>query len=190
MEEHKEETPLENEVENVILPDTESKNKITEYILKHKAVFSLIALILILFTWATIRMNIMENRFEKEKESINFAHLQQIDSMNITHIETLSKILAWTVRDEHLLRNTKKINQLFLNYSYLVNTKNISLINSENNKVLISTDKSFEGTVFPNIPIQIPNQVTLSEESFIRILSPLFDLNNKLTGILVIDYQK
>ena len=188
MEENKEETPLENEITDA--PDTENKNKITDYILKHKTVFSLIAVILILFIWATFRMNVMDSRFEKEKENINLSYLQQIDSLNITHIETLSKVFSWTIKNEYLAKNTGKINQLFLNYSHLVNTKNISLIDDESNKVLISTDKSYEGIVFPSIPIQISKQVTLREESFIRTISPLFGTNNKQIGILVVDYQK
>ena len=168
----------------------EKNNTVMKFISKHKGVFFLITLIVVLFVWATIRMNMMERRFEKQKTEIQTIHNQEIIAMNISQIESLSRVFALAVRNEQLRKNNEAVNQLFLNYSQLASTQEIILIDGESKKILISTDKTHEGIIFPNVPLHLPNQVTLFEDSFIRTISPLFGTNNKLVGILIIDYHK
>lgn len=171
-------------------PEIEEDNKKSSFWAKNKISIFLVFIILAVFIGATIQMNIMDKRFEKEKKEIVQKYTQEIDSINITTIEKSSQIFSWAVRNEFMKKDMNAINQLFLEYSRINNILKINLIETETLKILASTDKQDEGAIFPNFPLTIKKPILLTEDSFIRTINPITGANNKLISVLAIDYKK
>jgi hypothetical protein len=70
------------------------------------------------------------------------------------------------------------------------NANLVQLVNLEDNTIIISSDKKFEGTSFM-MPknVNLDKQVTTSDETKITVLTPVMGFNDKI-GLLVVEISK
>ena len=181
--------------------ETSSENKPTDsvpekkisrlmaFILRHKMVFSLIIIILVLASWAFIKMALMEKNFEKQKAEIITIYENKIDSLTLKQLELTSKVFSWAVRSELTRENKEQVNQFFLSFIQENNVKKVMLIDASTATISLSTDKKDEGKAINDMSLLPDKTFSFEKDSTFEIISPVMGLNNKL-GSLVIDYSK
>ncbi|OFX28063.1 MAG: hypothetical protein A2033_05910 [Bacteroidetes bacterium GWA2_31_9] len=166
------------------------KNKFWGYILSHKLTISLIIIILVVFSWAKIKMYAMDEHFIKEKSELTTIYKSIIDSINITGMETTTKVFSWAIRSEMTRENIEQVNQFFLEFIKEPNIKKIQLINPHDSMIMISTDKKDEFTITSDSKILKTNSQNVYEYEFnYLIYTPIMGLNKKI-GILAIEVTK
>lgn len=163
------------------------QNKILKFILAHKLVFFLLLVLLIVFLWASIKMNNMERRFESEKNHL----ISVYDSIAVSNMELTAKVFAWAIRSEMVRENMEQVNQFFLNLIKEPSITKVQLIDIPSAKILISTDKNDEGAAVKDSSIlEAESTYHLNNEGAgVTIVSPVMGLNSKI-GILVIEKKK
>lgn len=171
-------------------PKRIKKNKFWGYIFKHKLTISLIIITLVVFSWAKIKMYLMDKNFIKEKNEITDIYNSTIDSINVKSLETTSKVFSWAIRSEMTRENIDQVNQFFLEFIKEPNIEKIQLINPQDSMIRISTDKKDEFTITSDSKILKTNsQTTYEFQSNYLICTPIMGLNKKI-GILVIEVTK
>ena len=85
--------------------------------------------------------------------------------------------------------NLKRINQLLTIFIRESGADLVQLIDPQNNKVLLSSDKKFEGQLYPkNLNYVITTSIVIKEDGLTRIITPVMGFNNKI-GILVAEIE-
>ncbi|MDD3323278.1 MAG: hypothetical protein PHS59_17730 [Paludibacter sp.] len=177
----------ENDTPEIVQEKKESK--FAAFILRHKMVFTLLVIIIILASWAFIKMAVMENRFEKQKALIITTYENKIDSLTLKHLELTSKVFSWAVRSELTRENKEQVNQFFLSFIQENNVKKVMFIDASTATISLSTDKKDEGKTINDLSLLPDQTISIDKDSTFEIISPVMGLNNKL-GSLVIDYSK
>lgn len=155
------------------------KNSSTwKYIWKHKLVFFLLLLLIVLAGWAGIKILTLKRGFNQEKTVITnkFA-------------EETARVFSWAVRGEMLRENMDQVNQYFMNLVKEPGFRKIQLVDINNSTVIISTDKKDEGSAVSDTAIlnatvarQLPNG------DLLRTITPVMGLNSRM-AVLVIDRE-
>jgi len=162
--------------------------KFGAFILRHKMVFALLLALLVVFLWAFIKMNVMENQFEKQKLEIQTTYENRIDSLTAHQLVLTSKVFSWAIRSELTRENKEQVNQFFLSFIQEPGVTNVKFVDINTSKVLLSTDKKDEGSVFTNPAMLTDNPIYQTKDSVLQIICPVMGLNNKI-GALVIEYK-
>lgn len=174
--------------------DTSKKNtffkKFWGVIKKHPVSSVLLVFLIVVFAWFSIKGITDKKQFEKEKTALITQHTFQLDSLKLQSIKFSSNVFSWSVRSEMLRKNEENLNQLFTIFAKESNASLVQLVNLEDNTILISSDKKFEGTNFV-MPenINLDQQVTTEEKSKITVLTPVMGFNSKI-GLLVVEISK
>lgn len=169
---------------------TEKKpSKFGDFILRHKLVFVLLLALLVVFLWAFIKMNVMENKFKKQSQEIQTTYENRIDSLTTHQLVLTSKVFSWAIRSELTRENKEQVNQFFLSFIQEPGVTNVKLVDTNTSKVLLSTNKKDEGSTFTNPALHTDNPIYQTKDSILQIICPVMGLNNKI-GALVIEYKK
>lgn len=170
--------------------EEKKESKVLTFVKKHKFVFSLIVLIIIILLWALIKIQIVEKRAVKEKEQLVNLYEQRMDSLNLSNMEVTSKVFSWAIRSEMTRQNMEQVNQFFSAFVKEPNIRKVQLIDPVTAKVLLSSDKKDEGTIIedPNI-LQAEKPVRIIGETGDVIINPVMGLDTRI-GVLVIEIDK
>lgn len=164
-------------------------NKFLALLSNNKLAVFLFIVLVIVFLWSIIRVNVLERNFEKEKSSIQTIYDTKIDSLTFSHLSITSEVFAWAIRSELIRQNIDQVNQFFLTYIQQDNVQKIRLVDIKNSKIILSTDKKEEGTVYGGSDLSKDDTIINTRDSLVSVITPVMGLNSKL-GMLVIDYVK
>lgn len=155
---------------------TEKKTSTLRFIWNHKLVFFLLLIMIVGAGWSGIKYLTLKRNFNKER--------QQIAS---TFIDENTRVFSWAVRSELLRDNRDQINQFFMSLVKEPGYKKIQLVDVNNSKIIVSTDKKDEGKVVSDTAILNTNIIKqLPEGDLIRCIAPVMGLNSRV-AVLVID---
>ena len=175
--------------ENKSVNESNEKSKFGSFILRHKMVFTLLLVIVVISLWAFIKISIMENKYNKETLKLKSDYENRIDSLTTKQIMLTSKVFSWAIRSELTRENKEQVNQFFLNYIKEPGVSNVKFVNAPDSKVTLSTDKKDEGTVYTNqIVLMATETINFKNDSMLTVVTPVMGLNNKL-GVLVTEYN-
>lgn len=153
------------------------------------ALFILIPLIIYLIKQSEI--NKLKKAQQAEIELINHQADSLIEKNNLTFLETLTKVFSWAVRSEILRNNLEQVNTYMIDLVKTTGYNDITLIKPDG-IVALSTNKKYEGTVYPG-PLaselrQIEKAASMTDDKG-NILSvcPVMGLDSRL-GTIVITY--
>lgn len=164
-------------------------SKFGAFILRHKMVFTLLIILLGVLLWAFIKMDSMENQFDKQKMEMQTTYENRIDSLTAYQLVLTSKVFSWAIRSELTRENNEQVNQFFLNFIQEPGVTNVKLVDANTSRVLLSTDKNDEGSMFTNPAMLTDKPIYQLKDSVLQVISPVMGLNNKI-GVLVIEYKK
>lgn len=164
-------------------------SKLGAFILRHKLVFTLLFALVVVFSWAFIKMSIMENRFKKQSLEMQTTYENRIDSLTARQLVLTSKVFSWAIRSELTRENKEQVNQFFLSFIQEPGITNVKLVDANTSKVLLSTDKKDEGSLFTNPAMLTDKPIYQTKDSILQVICPVMGLNNKI-GALVIEYKK
>lgn len=143
-------------------------------------------LLIACFIWIYIKDSIKNKRFQKEKSDLTLKHETELHNLQVKNLEFATAVFSWSVRSELLRDNTENLNQLLTNFAQKSNADLVQLINPENNVIIISSDKKYEGTQYnQGINSEIREPVILKEDKEVTIITPVMGFNKKI-GILFV----
>ena len=159
------------------------------YIFKHKIVFTLLLIIVIISFWAFIKISSVENNYKKEILNMKSDYENKMDSLTAKQIMLTSKVFSWAIRSELTRENKEQVNQFFLSFIKEPGVNKVEFVNASDSEVSISTNKKDEGTIFTDqIALKTTKAINYKNDSVLTIVSPVMGLNSEL-GVLVIEYN-
>lgn len=166
-----------------------SKKKFMAF-LKNNIVSVVLAIaLIIIFIWFSIKIKTNDNNFKDEKTQLISKYKTERDSLQIKHLEFASTVFSWSVRSELLRNNVENLNQLLTIFIRESGADLVQLVDPQNNKVLLSSDKKFEGQLYPkNLNYVITTSIVIKEDGLTRIITPVMGFNNKI-GVLVAELE-
>jgi hypothetical protein len=173
---------------------TESKTSFMDsliaFIKNNKAASVLATLLIIVLIGFVVKMRINESNFNNEKMQLITTYESTIDSLQIAQLEFATRVFSWSVRSELLRNNTENLSQLLTVFVKESSADLVQLITPEDKIVLLSSDKKFEGSSYAgNLDVDIKESMVLSEESHVKIITPVMGFNSMI-GVLVVEWKK
>lgn len=164
--------------------------KVWEIIKKNPVSVVLLLTLIVLIIWGAFKINNDKKQFENDKTGLITKYELKIDSLELKSIKFSSKVFSWSVRSELLRKNVENLNQLFTVYVKESNANLVQLVNLEDNALIISTDKQYEGNKFV-MPanIDLTQQNTVASDSKIIIYTPVMGFTNTI-GLLIVEVSK
>ena len=167
--------------------NNEFKTKTLAFLKKNIVSVILLLEIIIVYIWFSVEMDNTTNRYENEKIQLITKFETERDSLQIKHLEFASTIFSWSVRSELLRNNMENLNELLTVFVKESGANWVQLINPENNVVLLSSDKKFEGNQYNQIlDFEISKTIVLKEAGFVHIMIPVTGINSNI-AILAIE---
>jgi len=185
------------QLDKKVVEKNDSPNWFLSFIKKNIVSVLLALAFIIVIIWFSAKNNMNNRQFEKEKTSLitqskneksalisNYE--SEKDSLRILNLEASPKIFSWSVRSELLRNNTENLNQLVNAFVKESGADLVQLIDPETNKIILSSDKKFEGSEYAQkIDFGLKEPHTLKEDAGIKIITPIMGLNTAL-GILIV----
>ena len=165
-------------------------NKMKKLIFNHKAVSTLILIIIIILGYFFIKINNLKNEIAEIGEKKDRIYSVQLDSVKLEYLKQIGEVFSWSVRSELIRNNLEQINQFFLTFVDQQDVQKINLINAESNKIILSTDKKNEGQqITEKQIINATDLKLLVDPNQIQVVVPIMGLNKQI-GTLVIEYTR
>ena len=137
-----------------------------------------------------IRINILENEYTTKTDTLKKEYTLEIDSIRIVNLKQTIKVFSWAIRSEMNRNNLEQVNQFFLTFIREKNVRMINLINPENAKIILSTNKKNDGQEVTDKQILDVSELKVLEDSVkIQVIVPIMGLNKKM-GVLVVEVIK
>lgn len=170
--------------------DTKKPSRILGYILKHKMIFTLILIIMIILGYHMIIVNSLESEFAAKSVSLKKEYTLKIDSIKIANLQQTIKVFSWAVRSELNRENFEEVNQFFLNFVKEKGIRMINLVNPENGTIILSTDKKNEGeTMTDKQLLDVTDLKVFADSTQLKVAVPIMGLNTK-NGVLIVEVIK
>lgn len=178
-----------------------TNNKFLDFLKKNIVAVLLALILIIVLIWYSVKISSIEEQYEEEKtelvtksenerSALITKYESEKDSLQISNLESSSKIFSWAVRSELMRNNTENLNQLINAFVKESNADLVQLIDPETNIISLSSDKKFEGMEYDQkLDYALTEQQTLMEETGIKIITPVMGLNSAL-GILIVQIDK
>ncbi len=180
-----------------VVNNNDSPSMLLTFVKKHIVSVLLALALIVILIWFSAKNSSNNRQFEKEKTSLitqsknersaliaNYE--SEKDSLRIVNLEASTKIFSWSVRSELLRNNTENLNQLVNAFVKESGADLVQLIDPETNKIILSSDKKFEGTEYAQkTDFGLKEPHTLKEKGTIKIITPVMGLNTAL-GILIV----
>jgi len=166
------------------------QHRFNQLIIKNPVVVILLLALIVMFCWFSIKIRSERNTFKKDKSELITRYEHQTDSIRIKNIEFATKVFSWSVRSEMLRGNTENLNQLFTVFIQESGADLAQLINTENNTIVLSSDKRYEGTKFEkpsNINLNLPTTTTVPAR--VTVYTPVMGFNKEI-GILKVEFAR
>jgi Ca2+/Na+ antiporter len=175
----------------------DSSSVILTFIKKNIVSVLLVLALIIVIIWFSAKNNQDNKQFEKvktelitqsknERSALIATYESEKDSLQLLNLEAAAKIFSWSVRSELLRNNTENLNQLVNAFVKESGADLVQLIDPETNKIILSSDKKFEGSEYSQkIDFGLKEPHTLKENDGIKIITPIMGLNTAL-GILIV----
>ena len=181
--------------ENVKMPtgsksgnESNAKNTSVSLISRHKMVFSLLLVIVIIALFSFFKIWSLENNYKKDTLKMQSDYENKIDSLTMKQLMLTSNVFSWAIRGELTRENKEQVNQYFLNFIKEPGVMKVEFVDALNSKVTMSTNKKDEGTVFTDqVALMTTKTISFKNDSILNIITPVMGLNTKL-GVLVIEY--
>jgi len=176
--------PIQNE------PKSKFKAKLVAFLKNNKAATVLSVLLLVVLIWFSIKIRINEKNFNNEKTQLITQYENQIDSLQIKHLEFATEVFSWSVRSELLRNNTENLNQLLSVFVRRSGADLVQLVNPKDNIVLLSSDKKFEGTFLETTAFSnLTSTKVYTKKNSVKIVSPVMGFND-IIGVLIVVLNK
>lgn len=145
------------------------------------------------YIWKSFEIRGLEKKMDEQKVTLTKKSQNILDSKSKELLESIVLTLSWAVQKEMVIENFELINKYLIELVKKPGMKLIFLSTPEG-KIVVSTDKSFEGKdAILIIPQELMNidSIRVDEDinENIRVVSPIFNLNQKI-GVLVLLYSK
>lgn len=175
-----------NNPENQVTTTTSVKkkpNKVVKYILNHKMLFSLLFALIVVFIWGQCKIS----QLEKEKSALELTHQVKMDSLQKVDYMLVSKVFSWAVRSDMLRNNFEQANLYIDNIVKEPNITKAYAINSDNNTIILSSNKEDIGLPVSDVTLLQPTETTIQQlNNSTRFVTPIIGLNRQI-GISVIE---
>ncbi|MFY8187314.1 MAG: hypothetical protein ACOVLC_05085 [Flavobacterium sp.] len=152
----------------------------------------LLLLLIVGYAWFSVEKTAQKKQFIQEKSALILEQANTIDSLKMNHLKFATEVFSWSVRSELMRENTENLSQLLTVFVKDSGADLVQLIDPKNQKILLSSDKKFEGNQSSeNNLAEINNTVMIRNQNSFKILSPIMGFNDKI-GVLkvVINAQK
>lgn len=169
--------------------ETKKQNMFLSFILKHKFVFALLFVIIVMIIYHLILINSMVNKYDEKIKTLEREHVLQIDSIRIANLQQTIKVFSWAVRSEMNRNNLEEINNFFLTLIKEKGIRIINLVDPESARIILSTDKKNQGEQISDSQIlNISSLKLLQREDKLFIVTPIMGLDRK-SGILIVEIE-
>lgn len=145
------------------------------------------------YIWKSFEIRSLAKKIDEQKVTLTKKSQNILDSKSKEFLSLITLTLSWAVQKEMLAENYGLINDYLIE---LVKKPGMKLIflSKPDGKIVISTDKSLEGKDASQlIPPDLINtdSVHVDEDinENIRVIAPIFNLNQKI-GFIVLIYSK
>ena len=185
----KENLSTDNKSENQENKKVIKKSKFGAFILRHKLVFSLLIVIVVISLWSFIKISLIENQFKKDTLKLRSDYENKLDSITTKNLMLTSKVFSWAIRSELTRENKEQVNQFFLSIIKERGVSKVEFVRAPDGKITLSTNKKDEGSIYTNQVALMSNEtINFKTDSVLNVVTPVMGLNNKL-GVLVIEYN-
>jgi len=185
----KENLSTDNKSENQENKKVIKKSKFGAFILRHKLVFSLLIIIVVISLWSFIKISLIENQFKKDTLKLRSDYENKLDSITTKNLMLTSKVFSWAIRSELTRENKEQVNQFFLSIIKERGVSKVEFVRAPDGKITLSTNKKDEGSIYTNQVALMSNEtINFKTDSVLNVVTPVMGLNNKL-GVLVIEYN-
>src|SRR5680860_329306 len=180
-----------------VVGKNDSPNRFLDFIKKNIVSVLLALALIIVIIWFSAKNSENNRQFEKaktaliiqskkERSALIANYESEKDSLRIVNLEAAAKIFSWSVRSELLRNNTENLNQLVNAFVKESGADLVQLVDPETNKIVLSSDKKFEGSEYAQkIDFGLKEPHTLKEDGGTKIITPVMGLNTAL-GILIV----
>lgn len=165
-----------------------TSNDQPSFLSRSKYYLGLIIIIIGILIWHFSKIYFIERNTEKEKNEIITKYEVKLDSLNASQMQQTAKVFSWAIRSELIRGNKDQINQYFNEYIKTPGILKLQLINSEDSKIEISTDKKDEGVHNVNY-ININEQKIISGSPELKIVTPISGMNKQI-GVFIMESKK
>ncbi len=165
-----------------------SENVFMKFIKKHIFVLLLVLVIIGLFFYSMIRVNMLERTHEEKTEKLISEHKDKIDSLNISNMKFLTEVFSWSIRSELIRNNREEVNHLFNELIKVPNVIKVQLIDPESFEITMSTDKKDEGEVVLEEDFNVNRLVKKEYQGEVMFINPIMG-HNILLGVLAVKIQ-
>ena len=153
---------------------------------RHFLSLFLFSLLIISVGWGYFSNRATVSKYEKEITTLNEAHQTELKELKAEHIKQLVNTLALAVRSEMIAENMNQVNQYFLQTLKTFQVEKVLLVDQKTGKVILSTNKKDEDTVFGNKGLVDANEsMTKVYNNNTYAATPIMGLNTQL-GVLII----
>ena len=185
----KENLSTDNKSENQENKKVIKKSKFGAFILRHKLVFSLLIIIVVISLWSFIKISLIENQFKKDTLKLRSDYENKLDSITTKNLMLTSKVFSWAIRSELTRENKEQVNQFFLSIIKERGVSKVEFVRAPDGKITLSTNKKDEGSIYTNqVALMSIETINFKTDSVLNVVTPVMGLNNKL-GVLVIEYN-
>lgn len=158
-------------------------NRLVKFILKHKAVFSLLFALIVVFIWAQCNIR----KLKKENSALASAYELKIDSVTIENYKSVSDVFSWAVRSDLKRGNLDQVNRYLENVLKEPYVKKAFVIDLDKSIILLSTNKTENGLPVSDVTLLQPKQnVVKLNDSTTRFVSPITGLSD-IVGVSVLE---
>lgn len=151
----------------------------------------LIIIPLIVYFWKQSEIKTLKKQHETELNNIKTLANDAIDSNNKAYIALLTRVFSWAVRSEMLRENMEQVSTYMTNLVKAADFNVISVIKNDG-IVVVSTDKKYEGNVYPGTVTSELHQINevasrIDNDGNVISICPVMGLDNRI-GTLIITF--
>ena len=166
--------------------EEEEKNK-TPFWKKHFLKLFLLLLILVSLIWGYVSKIQLQNTHDEEIAELTQDHQGKIQQLSKRKNKALTQVIALAVRSELIDENKDQVGQYFNQILKQPDIEKLMLINQNTGKVIMSTNKKDEGSIFDDKQLYSAKDIiTLTKGDKWYSASPVMGLNSQMATIIVV----
>jgi len=173
-------------------PETKKKKGLSAQAIVSIIIIALMIIFpLVVYFWKQSEIKNLKEKYETRITEITASANKNIDENNTKNMENLTRVFSWAVRSEMLRQNMEQVETYMNDLVKSADLNNISAVQTDG-IVVKSTDKKFEGNVYPGPIAQELAQINevvskTSENGDVISICPIMGLDNRM-GTIIITY--
>lgn len=153
---------------------------------KKRLILFFLALGLLVLAWAFWRVKQTEKRAEEEKRMLIASFEQSRDSLLLQYLSFAAEVFSWSVRTELIRENKENLNQLLIAFVRASEARKVHIIDAENYRIILSTDKKEEGLTYTEPEqLQVDQISSVLLDSQHMIVVPVMEFSRKIAYLVV-----